>query len=361
MKHEQLFSRLNKWFLRKTLQSGVRRVAELPFAIGSDVGCVREQNQDRVAVLRARLDDKQSYAIVAVCDGMGGMVAGSDCAARTISAFFVSCVENAALPAAQRLALAASTANRVVNTEYQQRGGATLSAVLIDNTGQLTGINVGDSRIYCFNNRTLTQLTVDDTIAGQLSIGAESDEQNKQLVQYIGLGQELEPHVINITHPFDLICITTDGLHVIGKSLMQMLLTSASEPVVAVKRMVEVSKWCGGFDNASMAVVSRASLQQGNSSDIGVVEVWDSFGELQIIAPVNEMIHKIKDKSREEYIGKHKTAEKGNSKSKTKRAQRTRTKAPELFSESPSVQVIKDVPIVSATFGQYQQGKIDNE
>jgi serine/threonine protein phosphatase PrpC len=283
MKYPQLYDSLYKWFMRKTLKSGARRVADLPCFIGSDIGAVREQNQDRVAVMRVDTNTPDGFAVIVLCDGMGGMADGESCASQTIAAFLSSCIENAAMPTTPRLNLAAREANQIVLSQHHQKGGSTLSALLIDNMGQTTGVNVGDSRIYAFMNRTLTQLSVDDTIAGQLGLERALTEQSKELVQFIGVGTELEPHVFSVDTKNNMVCLTTDGLHIIGKPMMQMLLQATNEAGVAAKRMIDVSKWCGGFDNMSVAIVSPALLHLESSSDTGTIEIWDPFGDLQIV------------------------------------------------------------------------------
>jgi len=283
MKYPQLYDSLYKWFMRKTLKSGARRVAELPCVIGSDIGVVREQNQDRVAVMRVGMNTPDGFVVIVLCDGMGGMADGESCASQAIAAFLSSCIENVAMPITPRLNLATRDANQIVFSQHHQKGGSTLSALLIDSMGKITGVNVGDSRIYTFKNRTLTQLSIDDTIAGQLPFEKALTEQNKELVQFIGIGTELEPHVFSVDTINDMVCLTTDGLHNIGKTMMQMLLQATNEPGVALRRMIDVSKWCGGYDNMSVAIVSPALFQRGPFPDVGTIELWDPFGDLQIV------------------------------------------------------------------------------
>ena len=50
--HDQLQLRFQHWLMRKTDNKGVRHVGDLPIALASDIGLVRTENQDRLAVLR---------------------------------------------------------------------------------------------------------------------------------------------------------------------------------------------------------------------------------------------------------------------------------------------------------------------
>lgn len=84
-------NQLTTWLLRRTPTNGVRRVAPLSAAIASDLGNVRENNQDRVTIVRGRDQQGREYALVAVADGIGGMQDGETCAAMAISAFITTC------------------------------------------------------------------------------------------------------------------------------------------------------------------------------------------------------------------------------------------------------------------------------
>jgi len=190
--------RIYNWLMRRTTNSAVRRVGELPLSIGSDIGFVRNENQDRVAVLRMQLDKGNSVTIAALCDGMGGMLEGSACAAQAISSFFMGCIRHQDVSLRERLVLATQEANQVVHSLYQGRGGATISAVLFDSSGGMLGVNVGDSRIYKYQEGTLEQITVDDTLADLL----KNDLQPRnELLQFVGMGEGMEPHARLLPRP----------------------------------------------------------------------------------------------------------------------------------------------------------------
>lgn len=288
MKKKQMYSILYKWFMRKTQNTGVRRVAEHPFAIGSDIGITREQNQDRVAVLRGKVGLSPEFTILALCDGMGGMEDGASCASETIAEFFSSCVENHTLPSSERLTKAVNAANQLVFSKHHQRGGSTISALLIESDGSITGVNVGDSRIYCLSDQRLSQLSLDDTIAGQLSLilNKKVNEQQTQLVQFVGIGVEIEPHIIIIDKKAERLLLTSDGTHCLSDELMLKLVMFASESVVGVKHMIDVARWCGGSDNASVTIAIPARIRSDNEMDVNTIEVWDSFGDLRVVLPL---------------------------------------------------------------------------
>jgi len=72
-----LQSRVTDWLLRRMPTSGVRRVAPLVAAIASEIGSVREENQDRAVIARGWSSQGQDYSVIAVADGIGGMRDGA--------------------------------------------------------------------------------------------------------------------------------------------------------------------------------------------------------------------------------------------------------------------------------------------
>lgn len=278
--------RLQNWLMRRTTNSAVRRVGELPLVVGTDIGILRNENQDRIAVLKMlRPGTSSSFLAVVLCDGMGGMHDGSTCASQAISCFLISCINNLNGELGASAIQAAQDANTAVYSRLEGRGGATLSAILIDSDRGIVGINIGDSRIYSFRNGVFDKLTTDDTIAGQLP---ESNQINaarrNELLQFIGVGDGLEPHIINVDRSNDYLVLTSDGLHYIDNNIIKMILQNAKDPAMAVRRLTELSKWCGGHDNASITVIHPIEIPSIPGEDNETIQIWDPFGELQIVS-----------------------------------------------------------------------------
>lgn len=284
---DKLQRNLTAWFMRRTNDAAVRRVGELPIAIGTDKGRVRSENQDRVGVLRTQDDQGRTFIVCALCDGMGGMEAGEECASLAIASFFISCYHNRNTSISERLLNSARIANDAVFSKYAARGGATLSAFIIDNFGRFFGVNIGDSRIYSISNE-IKQLTVDDTIAGQIDASAGNNYGRNELLQFVGMGRDIQPHLIEfpIASKDALVLLTSDGVHFLPKEVMQSISQNSNEPAIAVKRLLELSKWCGGADNGSVVASRQTFASQAELIDISsnrAIEIWDAFGEIQFI------------------------------------------------------------------------------
>ncbi|HHQ6579047.1 TPA: PP2C family protein-serine/threonine phosphatase [Serratia fonticola] len=289
--YEALLRQLHSWLHRKTINASIRRVASLPVAIATDIGIVRDENQDRIAVMKYRLRNKDCDSLViALADGMGGMVGGANAASLTISSFFSTMIQNSHLPLQQSLDKSVICANDAVFELYSGSGGSTLSVLVIDDGEYITGLNIGDSRIYEFFDGKTTQLSEDDTIAA-LAQKYKSEELkldarfSNELVQYIGQEEPLVPHFVSIKkEKTKKVILTSDGAHNIGLSNINRLVNHSANSGILIRRITELANWFGGGDNASIAVFDfYNSSFQSEKSDENIINIWDPYGELQIV------------------------------------------------------------------------------
>lgn len=288
MTTESFEHHLHDWLMRKTGSGAVRRVADLSAAVASNVGLVRTDNQDRAAVLRFSEQAGQQSFLFVVCDGMGGMADGAKCAAKALASFSAAFMRSSSHSNAKaRLMQAASTANNAVYKLYRGSGGATLSAVLFQSNAPSYWVNIGDSRIYHFGGRLLHQITVDDTLAGQLAREPSSYDGRSELLQFAGSGPMAEPHVGDLaeTAGDSVFLITTDGVHYLPINVMQELIIHAPDSVIVARRLMDLATWFGGHDNATLAIACPAKMFADDVSDIksNTVEVWDAFGEIRFL------------------------------------------------------------------------------
>ena len=279
---------LTTWYMRRTATSGVRRVAPVAAALATEVGEVRTENQDRVAIARGRDKLGKAYAIAALADGIGGMREGAECAALALGCLLSTIATESQFNNDPRnwLLKGIQKANAEVHAKQRGEGGSTIAVALATANGAVHWSSVGDSRVYHANGGKLTQLSIDDTIAGQLGRGHEVGFEQSKLIQFIGIGSPLEASVSELDNSMGgSVFITTDGIHYLDSTpWFGQLIKHASDPGLCVRRLAELSKWCGGLDNASVAMISLGSkLDEGMPMVNGCFEVWDSFGELQVI------------------------------------------------------------------------------
>jgi len=278
-------AKLAAWFMRRTATVGVRRVAPACGAVASDVGSVREENQDRVALVRGCDNSGGTFVLAALADGIGGLKRGAECAALTLGTFIESIVSDAQSSPEPRdwLDRGAQRANRAVHARYSGEGGSTLVAVLLTKAQPPLWLSIGDSRVYQAEDAKLRQLSRDDTLEGQL--GKPIDGGRSELLQFVGIGEALEPHIKEV--PRDetgTILLTTDGIHFIDADNLGKVVHHAPDLGLCVRRLTELAKMLGGTDNASVAALALDPLALAPDDLLDVAyDVWDPFGELQVM------------------------------------------------------------------------------
>src|SRR6187431_1483155 len=207
---------------------------EVQFAALTDVGRVRDQNEDNFLV------DKK-LGLFIVCDGMGGHAAGeiaSALAVRTVHEEIKKQIDlvqdyaSAAKGAAKvtkrdilnMLEFAVNRASQRVHAEAvkdtKKRGmGTTLVCLLVIGT-QAFIIYVGDSRIYMLRDGLLEQLTEDHTVYNELikrkKMPREQVEQLAQknaITRAVGVYEHVEPDslVVDLLQG-DRFLLCSDGL-----------------------------------------------------------------------------------------------------------------------------------------------------
>lgn len=275
---------LLEWFERPQPKSAVNPIAGFPIALGSDVGLRRDENQDRVAVVRGLRNDP--FFLAMLCDGMGGMAEGAKSAALSISAFIEAFVAASDADLPNRMAIAASHSNMTVHEKYYGRGGATLSALAIGLNGNVECINIGDSRIYTYTKAGIKQLTRDDTIAAQLPFNTDFADHSNELLQYIGMGPGIALNSISIPSADRVqTLLTSDGLHFVGDAVLESILKQNAGESASLARYLALSKWYGGHDNASCISfnLDDSFLRKWFDSSDKIMEIWGGSSELAVL------------------------------------------------------------------------------
>jgi PPM family protein phosphatase len=266
----------------------------LDIAAWTTTGMVRTGNEDALALLHgveARQDDLWEYAMVLLCDGMGGYEAGEVAAALAISEMrkfllgqpIFSALTGKEPPsgpvnpkAYQDVLLAALRhANKEVYTAARTPGGkgrrgmgCTAECVYVDNRNVIVG-HVGDSRTYHLSQGRLVQLTRDQTLVnrlvelGQLTEAeAENHPRKNELQQALGGQPDVSPGVYSAKlKRGDWVLVCSDGLtnHIPAADLKEMMTREAAYSAEeTAHRLMNLVNLRGATDNATIVVI-RAS------------------------------------------------------------------------------------------------------
>jgi serine/threonine protein phosphatase PrpC len=280
------------WLARTTKTGSISEIRELSVSLGTTIGVVRKENQDRAVVVRyTSIVPQRSFVSMVLCDGMGGMKDGGSCAEIAVAAFIKSLMSNPGANPTEQLGISARAANIEVYRRYKERGGTTLAAIL-HSEDAVFGVSVGDSRIYRFRaNQPSTQISIDDTVSDELKKATghrESASYNDpfagQLTQFVGIGDVMQAKVYAL-QKLDAYLLTSDGAHNMARSTFDQIVSSAAGTKEIVSRLLSVSNWCGGRDNATVICTAGASYSKipprfANAE--GWLELWDSERKLEL-------------------------------------------------------------------------------
>jgi PPM family protein phosphatase len=252
---------------------------EITVAAASDVGTVREHNEDvflvgdlDAAKLLELGDAWQSSAdrgpLFVVCDGMGGVEGGevaSDLAAQVIWR------EMKGTPGtrdpevfARLLRRATRVANHDVHALSRKEPGLKGMGTTVSAAGivgdRLICATVGDSRVYVLRSGQIIQVTQDQSLSSALLAAGHDAEQAERagsaILQALGVGDDVEPSlsIIDLRRG-DRVLLCSDGLHgLVGDPAIRLLMSEPHTVEQSVKLLITAARAAGGLDNITAIV-----------------------------------------------------------------------------------------------------------
>jgi protein phosphatase len=230
----------------------------------TDIGMVREVNQDYVFTTEAPIGNLPNLLVVA--DGMGGHRAGeyaSRLAVEVLKQELEGSTEDG--PEAMMRSAITRANERVLEAARQDAklsgmGTTLVAATVIEHT--LYFANVGDSRLYLLND-DIKQLSKDHSLVQEMvRLGGINQEEAKYhpdkniITRAIGAKDELEIDFFEYRlKKGDVILMCTDGLSNMVEDEEILHIVKCSRDVVeAVEQLIERAKDHGGNDNIGVIV-----------------------------------------------------------------------------------------------------------
>jgi len=251
---------------------------------GSDVGQVRQINEDSVLTLEANVlehDGILPIGVYVIADGMGGHQSGevaSSIAARTIGAIINNTLVGPlmagdpvpcdAATCASLLQQAVMEANRRIVGLAQERhsdlGTTVTTALVVGN--QLTVANVGDSRTYLWRDSELAVITKDHSLVAQLVAAGQitpneiyTHPRRNEIYRALGDPRLTSSEVDTFNYmlrPGDGVLLCSDGLwDFVRDPLINALITNSSDPESTCQALIDQANAAGGEDNISTIFV----------------------------------------------------------------------------------------------------------
>ncbi len=244
---------------------------EIVATVQTDVGCVREINEDSGRLLRpsgaGQLSDKGTLLVVA--DGMGGHSAGevaSQMAADVVSRLYYDSREE---PGAA-LKAAVEEANRRIHSaaaaDESKHGMGTTCTALALCRGTAYAAHVGDSRLYMMRAGQLYQLSEDHSAVNEMvKMGiitkeqARTHEDKNVILRALGTSPEVE---VSTVEPFgireaDQFLLCSDGLYdLVPDDEISAILAEAEDVHAAGERLIALARERGGHDNITVGIIA---------------------------------------------------------------------------------------------------------
>jgi protein phosphatase len=230
----------------------------LRYAIRSDVGLLREGNED------------SAYAgprLLAVADGMGGHAAGEVASSLTIT----SMAKLDSEPPGGDMLAELSSAVAAANTRLQEmiianpavEGMGTTLTALFWSDGHAAVCHIGDSRGYLLREGELYQITHDHTLVqslvdeGRISVDDVSSHPQRSLLLRALDGRSVaEPDLsVHDSQEGDRYLLCSDGLSgVVSDELLRETMATLPEPEAVTRQLIDLALRGGGPDNITCIV-----------------------------------------------------------------------------------------------------------
>ena len=232
-----------------------RKGATTTFGSRTDIGCLRDHNEDSLVV---------TPPLFAVADGMGGHAAGEVASEIAVN---VLAERAPAHPDPEALGRAVEEANRaIIVAAHEGRGregmGTTMTAAMLEGE-RLIIAQVGDSRAYLLHQGKLQQLTRDHSLmadlieAGQLTPEeARCHPQRSVITRALGSDPCMHPDMYEINvETGDRLLICSDGLSgMVCDNDIESTLARVRDPQRCASQLVNEAIANGGHDNVTVIV-----------------------------------------------------------------------------------------------------------
>ena len=244
--------------------------ATLGWGVASDVGAVRETNQDSYCV---------EAPVFVVADGMGGQSAGDAASREAVAAMMVLAGRVPITGDMLRTALA-DARDRIgkIAVDHGRPPGTTLTGVIVteeNGSPYWMVVNIGDSRTYRLDGHGFGQITKDHSAVQELIDSGEIDAASANFHPIRNI--VTRALLADVSYPADLwelpivcgdrILVCSDGLtREVSDAEIADLLTNVRDPQQAADQLVRRAVEAGGHDNITVIVLDAVATGDENAA-----------------------------------------------------------------------------------------------
>lgn len=250
-------------------------VFKVRVSLHTDVGCVRELNEDSVRFVQPESPFELAYkgVMVVVCDGMGGHAGGevaSKLGVETIGDTYMNSKLATASALRESFLLANAAIFNKAKRDSSLHGMGTTGTALVLRGAQAFYAHVGDSRLYLVRNGDIYQMSEDHSMVmemvrrGTLSAAeARNHPQSNIILRALGTQPQVEVSLWDEPFPLragDRWVLCSDGLSdlvedgEIQKAASQTDIDAMGDSLIALARSR------GGHDNVSVVIAEVLPL-----------------------------------------------------------------------------------------------------
>lgn len=264
----------------ETVLPGVAEGARLNYGQRSDVGQIRDNNQDSMLSMTVSMtsgDQEPNFGLFIVADGMGGHEDGEKASAMTTHVIAKYVTKDIFIPMLngetggdsdrptiiEVLRNAVQKANDVVSERVPDGGTTATAAAVMGNLAYIA--HVGDSRAYIITSDSIEQATRDHSLVQRLIeldqlTPEDAIDHPQRNVLYRAIGQSDNLDVDAITRhlpPASYLLICSDGLwNLVTKAeLKQIVLMHQDNTQSACEALVSLANERGGTDNITVVLI----------------------------------------------------------------------------------------------------------
>lgn len=245
----------------------------------SSIGLMRQNNQDRFAIVRHPHIEHLTGCVV--CDGVGGSKAGEVAASIAVEQFVsrFSSIEScrSLLEVEQWIKETLQAINHKIfllskNTPRFFGMSTTLVAIIISEFGTLY-VNVGDSRVYLVNlDNQLVQVSRDHSLVYDMILkgtltqeSAKTHPLRNAVTNALGIYEQVKIELNEIKLPYKQLLLSTDGLHgYVSHEVIESILyddqLNLRQKVIA---LINEAEKVGAPDNVTLVIIDK-QLQGGD-------------------------------------------------------------------------------------------------
>src|SRR5262245_29282651 len=249
----------------------------LRYTVGSDVGLLRDGNED------------SAYAgphLLAIADGMGGHAAGEVASAVAIATLAPLDADTGGIDMLQALADAIADANaelrQIAQDDPSTEGMSTTLTAMLWSGDEIALCHIGDSRAYLLRDDEYQRITHDHTLVqslvdeGRLTPEAAASHPQRSLVmRALQSSVPAEPDLAMLkARVGDRYLLCSDGLSdVVSDETVHKTLTELADLDEAVSQLIDLAIRSGGPDNVTCVLADVIDTDAGQTPSTEVVVV----------------------------------------------------------------------------------------